>query len=84
MSFKPKTVLFIDDSLVNVVSVYNALTLAGIKCYSILYTGAKRLNMYPTDNTSLTKEFHMYLKKQEEYIEKLVANPLPLPEDLHL
>lgn len=84
MSFKPKAILFIDDSLANVISVYNELTRVGIKCYSILYTRAERFSANPMDNVVLANEFHSYLKKQEEYIDELAANPWPLPEDLHL
>ena len=68
VSFKPERVLFIDDDLSNVVSVYRELTRLGIKCYSILYT---RVNPHSVNGMFSEVEFDTYLKMQEQFIEEL-------------
>lgn len=67
ISFKPKKILFIDDFIENVVSVYRDLTRVGIKCYSVLYTRART---HSIESTFSIEEFQSYLKKQEKYLKR--------------
>lgn len=67
ISFKPKKVLFIDDRLENVLSVYRTLTQLGIQCFSVLYT---RANKFSVVNEFSAEEFDAHLKYQEEFLMK--------------
>lgn len=69
ISFKPQSVLFVDDNINNVCSVYRELSRVGIECHSILYT---RTRKYPPSSMFSRAEYNSCLQKQEESIKKFL------------
>lgn len=69
ISFKPRSVLFVDDNINNVYLVYRELSRVGIECSSILYT---RTREYPPNSMFSKAEYNSCLQKQEKSIKKFL------------
>ena len=68
-SFKPKRVVYVDDNIRNVYSVYKRLTSLGIDCLAILYT---RTHETSTNSMFSQEEFDSYLEEQEKFLRDLL------------
>lgn len=71
ISFKPKSVLFVDDNFDNVCSVYRELSLAGIECHAVLYTKAHK---HPAKFMFSKEQYDRHLQKQVAIVKKLLQD----------
>jgi hypothetical protein len=69
LSFKPKRVVFIDDSLQNVQEMFGAFSERGIECWSYRYSKRESLDLRSRFPKAF---FDEYLAKIETFVERLV------------
>lgn len=69
ISFKPRSVLFVDDNFDNVCSVYRELSFVGIECHAILYT---RTHKCPAKSMFSQEEYDCRLQNQVQIVVELL------------
>ena len=70
LEFRPRKVVFVDDSLKFIQQMHTGMDAEGIECYSFLYSKAHKVTLsgyFPGE------VFHSYLKELEVFLDRLLA-----------
>lgn len=79
VNYKPKSVLFVDDSFCNVYSVYKSLSQEGIECHCVLYTRKHQsafkelftIQLFEQSVSRVEEAVNLFIELDEAYEQKI-------------